>query len=97
MLQQRKQLQSHLEKCIEDAHQSHIPCASSPIGYLECPLHSPEENCFPHIRLDEITPFDDVICTKSSDCQVVPQEAYALLFTTSLTKSEFIITYVHTY
>ena len=93
MLQQRQQLQHHLEECIEEAHQSQISCARSPIGYLECPLHTPEENCPPHIRLDQLTPFGEVTCPRSINCQVVPREAYALLFTTSMKSSEFY--YIH--
>ena len=91
MLQQRQQLQDHIEDCIKEAHQSHISCARPPVGYLECPLHEPEENCPPHIRLDQLTPFGDVTCPKSIDCQVVPREAYALLFVKSLNISELIV------
>lgn len=90
MLQQRKQLRHHLEECIEEAHQSQISSARLPIGYLECPLHAPEENCSPHIRLDQLTLFGEVTCPKSMDCQVVPREAYALLFTTSVTSGELV-------
>ena len=91
MLQQRQQLQDHLEQCIKEAHQSHISCARCPVGYLECPLHEPEEHCSPHIRLDQLTQFDKVICPKSIDCRVVPQEAYALLFVKSLNIGELFI------
>ena len=89
MLQQRKELQNHLEKQIEKGHRSHISCARLPIGYLECPLHGTEENCPPHIRLDQLTPSGVVTCTKSIDPKVVPPESYALLFVTSLNSSEF--------
>ena len=89
MLQQRQQLRAHLEECIEEAHQSHISCARPPIGYLHCPLHSSEENYPPHIRLDQLSPFGQVICPKSIDCRMVPREAYALLFVKSLNTSEF--------
>ena len=98
MLLQRQQLQDHLEECIYEAHQSHIPCARPPIGYLECPLHVHEKICPPpHIRLDQLTPLDDVTCPKTMDCQVVPQEAYALLFVPSLTSGECIIIIVSLY
>ena len=97
MLQQRQQLRDHLEVCIEEAHQSHIPCARPPIGYLECPLHTPEENCPPHIRLDQLTPFGKVTCSESFDCEAVPQKAYALLFVPSLTTSEFNYMYISTF
>lgn len=89
MLQQRQQLQADLEKCIKKAHSSHISCDKLPVGYLECPLHAHEEKCTPHIRLDQLTPFGDVICNKSFDCKVVPPESYVLLFVTSLNSSEF--------
>ena len=88
MLLQRQQLRHHLEGCIEEAHQMHIPCARSPIGYLECPLHSSEENISPHIQLDQLTPTGDVTCSKSIDCSVIPKKAYALLFVASLTSSK---------
>ena len=94
MLQQRQQLRDHIEDCIKEAHQSHISCARPPVGYLECPLHEPEENCPPHIQLDELTPFGKVNCPKSIDCQVVPREAYALLFVKSLNISELIVLYM---
>ena len=87
MLQQRQQLLDHLEVCIEEAHQCHIPKMRLPVVYLECPLHTPEENCSLHIRFDQLSPSGKVICPKSIKCQVVPPEAYALLFTTSLTSS----------
>ena len=90
MLQQRQQLRDHLEVCIKEAHQSHIPSARPPIGYLECPLHASEESdCPPHIRLDQLTPFGKVTCRESFDCKAVPRETYALLFVPSLTTSEF--------
>ena len=89
MLLQRQQLRHHLEQCIQEAYLSHMSCARLPVGYLECPLHTPEEECSPHIRLDQISISDDIICTKSDDCQVVPREAYALLFVSSLTGGEF--------
>ena len=90
MLLQRQQLRHHLEECIQDAHKAHISCARSPVGYLECPLHESVKNYPPHIRLDQLTPYGDVICPKSMDCQAIPREAYALLFVPSLTSSEFI-------
>ena len=89
MLQQRQQLRDHLEECIEEVHQSHISCARPPIGYLDCPLHASEEDCPLHIRLDQLTPFGKISCPKSIDCHVVPREAYALLFVTSLNSSKF--------
>ena len=85
MLLQRQQLRHRLEECIQDAHWTHIPCAKSPIGYLKCPLHDSVKFCPPHIRLDQLTPYGDVICPKTKDCQVIPREAYALLFVASLT------------
>ena len=89
MLLQRQKLRHHLEQYIQEAYLSHMSSARPPVGYLECPLHTPEEECSPHIRLDQISITDDVICTKSDHCQVVPQEAYALLFVSSLTGGEF--------
>ena len=91
MLLQRQQLRHHLEQCIQEAYLSHMSSARPPVGYLECPLHTSEEEeeCSPHIRLDQISIRDDVICTESDDCQVVPREAYALLFVSSLTGGEF--------
>jgi len=91
MLQQRQQLLDHLKVCIEDAHQCHIPKMRLPIGYLECPLHAPEENCSLHIRLDQLSPSGEVTCPKSINCQVVPPEAYILLFTTSLTSGKLLL------
>ena len=90
MLLQRQQLQQQLEEYIDDAYQSHISCARPPVGYLQCPLHTPEENCPPHIRLDQISMSDDVICTKSDDYEMVPREAYALLFVSSLNSGELL-------
>ena len=90
MLFQRQQLRHHLEQCIQEAHLSHMSCARPPVGYLECPLHTPEEKCPPHIRLDQLTPYGDVICPKSMDCQAIPREAYALLFVSLLTYSKCI-------
>ena len=89
LLQQRQQLKSHLEKYIKVAHHSYISCARPPVGYLECPLHDPAENFSPHIRLDQLTPSGHITCPKSINCQVVPRDAYALLFVTSLKNSEF--------
>ena len=90
MLLQRQQLRQQLEECIDDAYQSHISCARPPVGYLQCPLQVPEKNCPPHIRLDQISMADDVICPKSDDCKTVPREAYALLFVSSLTSGELL-------
>ena len=87
LLQQRQQLKSHLEKCIKVAHQSYISSARPPVGYLECPLHDPVVS--PHIRLDQLTLSGHITCPKSINCQVVPRDAYALLFVTSLKNSEF--------
>ena len=89
MLLQRQELRDHLEEYIKKAHALHISCAKLPVGYLECPLHAPEEKCTPHIRLDRLTCFGDVICTKSFDYKVVPPESYVLLFVTSMNSSEF--------
>ena len=91
MLQQRQLLLVHLKKYVEEAHQSHILCSSVPIGYLECPLHDPDDDCSPHIRLDQLTSSGEVTCPKSLDCKVIPKDTYALLFTPSLTSGEFII------
>jgi len=90
MLQQRQQLLYHLKVCIREAHQCHIPKMRPPIGYLECPLHEPEENCSLHIRLDQLSLSGGVICPKTIDCQVVPPEAYTLLFKPSLTISKLL-------
>jgi len=96
MLQQRQLLLDHLKECIEKAHQSHIPCSSVPIGYLECPLHNPDDNYSPHIQLDQLTSSGEVTCPKS-DCKVVPKDTYTLLFTSSLASGEFIISYEYSY
>ena len=93
MLLQRQQLREQLEECIDQAYQSHISCARPPMGYLQCPLHAPEENCPPHIRLDQISISGDVICTKRDYYQMVPREAYALLFVSSLTSGELLHSY----
>ena len=88
MLQQRKKLLDHLKVCIEESHRSHIPRARLPICYLECPLHSYEKECSPHIRFDQLTLAGEVTCPKTTECSVVPRKAYALLFAPSLNGSE---------
>ena len=77
MLAQRRALLSHLKKSIIEVHEVYIPSAKHPIGYIECPLQH-EENCGPHVRLDDISEIEDVYCSKS-DGEVVPPEAYMML------------------
>ncbi|XP_065907695.1 uncharacterized protein [Dysidea avara] len=50
-----------------------------PIGYVECPLEH-TENCFPHVRLDDIYEVEDVPCSKNEN-QIVPRKAYMALKT----------------
>jgi len=71
-----QQLHCHLEKCIEQVHQSLIPCAREPIGYLECPIDH-ESSQVPHLRLCGIENEKELICPKSGE--VVPLEKYNLL------------------
>jgi len=87
MLQHRQQLLMHLQKCVSKVHQSHIPCAREPIGYLECPLQH-DESCHPHVRLNQLSISEELICPKSNH-QIIPFETYALLFTTSSINSKY--------
>ena len=80
MLAQRQDLLAHLKKSINEVHTEYIPSARSPIAYIECPLQH-EENCGPHVRLDEISDTEDVYCPKS-DGEIVPPQAYMMLLTT---------------
>ena len=77
MLEQRKDLLAHLKNSINEVHNTYIPSAAYPIGYIECPLQH-EENCSPHVRLEDISETENVYCSKS-DGQVVPFEAYMML------------------
>jgi len=87
-----QQLHRHLQKCIKEVHQSLIPCAREPIGYLECPIN--HEGCkAPHLRLSEIGNQKELICPKSSE--VVSLEKYNLLLA-SLNYRKF-YAYTHTY
>ena len=81
MLAQCRALLAHLKKSIIEVHEVYIPSAKHPIAYIECPLHH-EENCGPHVRLEDIRETEDVYCSKS-DGEVVPPEAYMMLLTTS--------------
>ena len=80
LLEQRQALLAHLKKSINEVHNVYIPSARHPIGYIECPLQH-EENCGPHVRLDNISVTEDVHCCKC-DGQIVPSEAYMMLLTT---------------
>ena len=81
MLAQRQALLAHLKKSIIEVHEVYIPSARHPIAYIECPLQH-EENCGPHVRLEDISETEDVYCSKS-DGEVVPPEAYMMLLTTN--------------
>ena len=80
MLEQRQDLLAHLKKSINEVHTVYIPSERYPIGYIECPLQH-EENCGPHVRLEEISETEDVYCPKS-DSEIVPPQAYMMLLTT---------------
>ena len=77
MLEQRKDLLSHLKQSINEVHSTYIPSATHPIGYIECPLQH-EENCSPHVRLADISETEEVHCSKCHG-EVVPPEAYMML------------------
>ena len=80
MLEQHQDLLAHLKESINEVHTVYIPSARSPIAYIECPLQH-EENCSPHVRLDEISEIGKVYCPKS-DGKLVPPQAYMMLLTT---------------
>jgi len=79
MLEQRQDLLSHLKRSINQIHSTYIPSARYPISYIECPL-SHEENCMPHVRLDDISQSRIIYCYKS-DNKIVPPQAYMPLLT----------------
>ena len=81
MLAQRQTLLAHLKKSIIEVHEVYIPSARRPIAYIECPLQH-EENCGPHVRLEDISEAEDLYCSKN-DGEVVPPQAYMMLLTTS--------------
>ena len=77
MLEQCKDLLSHLKKSISEVHSNSIPSAKQPIAYIECPL-SHEESCMPHVRLEDISKSERVHCSKNEG-KIVPPEAYMML------------------
>ena len=79
MLRQRQDLLAHLKASISEVHNTFIPSAKHPIGYIECPL-SHEESCMPHVRLEDISETEKVYCPKSYG-KIVPPEAYMMLLT----------------
>jgi len=81
MLDQRRGLLAHLKQAINEVHNTYIPSAKHPIGYVECPLQH-EEGCLPHVRLDEIDEVNDILCSRNAG-QIVPRKSYMLLLTTS--------------
>ena len=80
MLEQRRDLLAHLRRSINEVHRVYIPSAKYPIAYIECPLQH-EENCGPHIKLDNISATEKVHCSKN-DSEIVPPQAYMMLLTT---------------
>ena len=92
MLTQRQALLAHLKKSIIEVHEVYIPSARHPIGYIECPLQH-EENCGPHVRLEDISETEDVHCSKS-DGKVVPPEAYMMLLATYTGKGHIMQMYL---
>ena len=80
MLGQRQELLAQLKESLHEVHQTYIPSAKYPIGYVECPLEH-EEGCLPHVRLDDINEVNDIECSKNEG-QFVPRKAYMLLLTT---------------
>ena len=84
MLVQRKDLLAHLKKSINEVHSTYIPSAAYPIEYIECPLQH-EENCSPHVRLENISETEKARCSKS-DSEVVPPEAYMMLLKADIGK-----------
>ena len=81
MLGQRQELLVHLKEAIHEVHHTYIPSAKDPIGYVECPLQH-EEGCLPHVRLDDISEVNDILCSRSPG-RIVPRKSYMLLLTTS--------------
>ena len=71
-------LQQHLKSFVFDAHNRCIPKAQQPITYVECPLEH-DKSCVPHIRLDALTPDNDVYCAKENPKRLVSRSAYNLL------------------
>jgi len=78
MLDQRQGLLAHLKQAILEVHDAYIPSAQYPIG---CPLQH-EEGCLPHVRLDDLSEVNDILCLKNAG-QIVPRKSYILLLTTS--------------
>ena len=81
MLDQRQGLLAHLKEAIDEVHLTYIPSAKHPIGYVECPLEH-EEECLPHIRLDDVNEANDILCLKSAS-QIVPRKSYMPLLAVS--------------
>ena len=71
-------LQKHLKSFVFDAHNRCIPKAQQPITYIECPLQN-DKSYVPLIRLDALTPDNDVWCTKENPKRLVSRSAYNLL------------------
>lgn len=71
-------LQQQLQSFVFFAHNRCIPRAQQPITYVECPLEH-DKSCVPHIRLDALTPDNDVWCTKENPKRLVSRSAYNLL------------------
>ena len=80
MLKQRQDLLVHLKESINEVHNTFIPSAKHPIGYIECPLPH-EEGCMPHVRLDDISETGKAYCPKS-DGKLVSPQSYMMLLTT---------------
>ena len=80
MLEQRQDLLARLKTFINELHIAYIPSARSPIAYIDCPLDH-EENCGPHVRLNDISETEKVYCSKNVG-KIVPPQAYMMLLTT---------------
>ena len=77
LLQQRRQLLTHLKSSVAEISKCCMPSAQPPVTCLECPLH--EEECMPHVVLD-IDKKDDLICHEKLLATPVPEQAYVLLY-----------------
>ena len=77
LLQQRRQLLTHLKSSVAEISKCCMPSAQPPVTCLECPLH--EEECTPHVVLD-IDIKDVLICHEKLLATPVPEQAYLLLY-----------------
>ena len=77
LLQQRRQLLTHLKSSVAEISKCCMPSAQPSVTCLECPLH--EEECMPHVVLD-IDIKDVLICHKKLLATPVPEQAYLLLY-----------------